>query len=120
MEAMAGLEAERQGLLKPPIERGPREIEFYDGEGVPYDVKAPPSPSLGESWPFEAEISGDAILEQIRETAPNKVTGAEQTVRVILDSSYMNEPDHKVLWDYLEAKATNEELSRIMELNTRL
>ncbi|SEM93513.1 hypothetical protein SAMN05421856_10923 [Chryseobacterium taichungense] len=28
-EAMAGLEAESQGLIKGPIERGPAEIEFY-------------------------------------------------------------------------------------------
>lgn len=119
-EAMAGLEAERQGLVKPPIERGPKEIEFYDGDGVPYDVKTPPSPAPGESWTFKARRSGDSILEQIRKTAKNKVTGDGEPVRVILDSSYMNEADHKALWDYLLANATADELSRIIELNTRL
>lgn len=119
-EAMAGLEAERQGRIKPPIERGPKEIEFYDGDGVPYDVKTPPSPPPGESWTFKARRSGDSILEEIRKTAPNKVTGKNEPVRVILDSSYMNEADHKALWDYLVANATADELNCIIELNTRL
>ena len=106
----------RQG----PDRAGPKEIEFYDGDGVPYDVKTPPSPSPGESWTFNARRVGDSILEQIQKTAPNKVTGKNEPVRVILDSSYMNETDHQALWDYLKANATEDELSRIIELNTRL
>jgi hypothetical protein len=46
-EAMAGLEAESQGLIPGPIKRGPHETEFY-AQGRPWDVKAPPSPSLGQ------------------------------------------------------------------------
>ena len=120
MEAMAGLEAEGQGLVKAPIERGPEEIEFYDGAGVPYDVKTPPSPPSGESWSFNAKRAGNSILNQLWKKFPNKVTGTEEPVQVILDSCYMNEVDHKALWDYLKASATDEELSCIIELNTRL
>lgn len=119
-EAIAGLEAEQQGLIKAPIERGPARIEFYDGDGIPYDVKTPPSPLPNARWPFNARKAGRAIATQLRQRFPNKITGEAEFVRVILDSSYLNTSDHRALWHYLNAHATDEELSRIIEVNTRI
>lgn len=119
-EAIAGLEAEQQGLMKPPIERGPARIEFYDGDGMPYDVKTPPSPPPNARWSFNARKAGRAIVAQLRQRFPNKITGEAEFVRVLLDSSYLNVGDHQVLWSYLNAHTTDEELSRIIEVNTRI
>jgi hypothetical protein len=60
---MAGLEAERLGHVIPPIERGPRGIEFYDNNGVPYDMKTPSSPNPGQHWSFDPEGAGESILD---------------------------------------------------------
>ena len=118
-EAMAGLEAESQGLIKKPIERGPKGIEFYDGDGNPWDVKAPPSPPEGKNWRFDAEQAGDSIIDELRKPDfPNKTTGNLEKRKVILDSSYMNEADHKALRDYIKKEASKEELGRIVEITT--
>jgi hypothetical protein len=118
-EAMAGLEAESQGLLKKPIERGPKGIEFYDGDGIPYDVKAPPSPPENARWPFNAKDSGNSIVKELRKPDyPNKITGELEKRKVILDSTYMNKADHKALWDHIKKNATKEEVSRIIEITT--
>jgi hypothetical protein len=119
-EAIAGLEAEQQGFVKPPLERGPARIEFYDGDGVSYDVKTPPSPPPIARWSFNARKAGRAIVTQLRQRFPNKITREAEFIRVILDSSYLNVRDHQALWAYLNAHATDEELSRIIEVNTRL
>jgi hypothetical protein len=119
-EAMTGLEAEKQGLVKGPIERGPQRIDFYGADGVPYDVKTPPSPPPGAPWPFKPKKPGDAILDQIREEFPNKATGAPEHVKVLLDTSYMTPADRASLWRYLEKNASKDELARIQELQVEL
>lgn len=129
-EAMAGLEAEAQRLIKDPIKRGPRGIEFYDVNGKPWDVKAPPSPKVDQSWQFNPEESGKSILKELRRkvypsgappgTFPNDKTELPEKRQVILDSTYLNETDHKALWNWLNQNLTPEELSRIVEVNTRL
>jgi hypothetical protein len=129
-EAMAGLQAESQGLVKGPIERGPAEIEFYDGDGNPWDVKAPPSAKPGQRDFFNPSITGLAIQKELREkklnendqpgTYPNKNSGIPVKRRVILDSSYLKPDDHKSLWKWLTENLTEEELSRIVEVNTNI
>ncbi len=116
---MAGLEAESQGLLKKPIERGPEGIEFYDGDGIPYDVKAPPSPPANARWPFNTKDAGNSIIKELRKPDyPNKITGVLEKRKVILDSSYMNKADHKALLDYINKNTSKEELNRIVEITT--
>ena len=121
-EAMAGLEATHQKLVPGPLTRGPNEIEFYDAKGNPWDVKAPPSIK------FQALSSGTSIQKQLTKgivaglppgTFPNKLTGIPTPVNVILDSSYMNAADHAALWTWLNTNLTPNELSRIVEVNTR-
>ena len=84
-EAMAGLEAESQGLIPGPIKRGPKETEFYDGEGRPWDVKAPPSPSPDAPWKFNPKQVGKSVQKELSEkrtpkeappgTFPHEITG---------------------------------------------
>jgi len=119
-EAMAGLEAEDQGAITRGITRGPKEIDFYDGNGLPYDVKTPPSPEPGDVWRFSARKSGDSIFKALRETFARQGTNDQEPVRVILDSTYMTDADHAALWQYLKANAQSGELDRIIELVTRL
>lgn len=122
-EAMAGLEvevaAQARGRLRPPIERGPAEIEFYDADGIPFDVKAPPSPPAGARFTFNPAQAGDSILRQVRKTFPNKATGNPENIRVILDASYLIPNDYTALWQHLSQSATPEELSRIITINVQ-
>ena len=118
-EAMAGLETEAQGKIEQPIERGPSEIEFYDANGIPYDVKAPPSPSTGARFSFNPQQSSDSIVNQLRKQFPNKNTGKLEPVKVILDATYLNQNDYNALWQYLEKNATVDELKHIITINVR-
>lgn len=124
-EAMAGLEAEHQGLVPGPITRGPKEIEFYDGNGSPWDVKTPPSPKPGETWPFKPKKIVEGIQKELvgkgtpPGTYPNANTGIPEPRQIILDSSYMNPVDHAALWKDLNSTLTPSELNRIVEVNTR-
>ncbi len=119
-EAMTGLEAEKQGIVKAPIERGPKGIEFYDADGVPYDVKTPPSPPEGAKYKFKPKESGGSILKQIQKKHVNPQTGQEEFVRVLLDTSYMKPDDLASLRKWLSENANADELSRIDELNVKL
>ncbi len=128
-EAMAGLEAEAEGLIPGPIKRGPKGTEFYDAQGRPWDVKAPPSPSPGEKRIFESEAVGSSIRKELRlkatpkdapaGTYPHEKTGLPEPRRVILDSSYMTKEDHKNLWKWLDSNLTSQELKNIVEVNTK-
>ena len=125
-EATAGLEAESQGLVEGPIERGPAEIEFYDRFGDPWDVKTPPSPKTGADWVFDPATIGNSILKELGSkgkppgTFPNKNTGLPAQRKVILDSSYLTPADHASLWNWLEKNLTSEQLGRIVEVNVKL
>jgi hypothetical protein len=130
-EAMAGLGAESQGLIKAPISRGPRGIEFFDGDGHPWDVKTPPSPKPGQGWAFRVQDTGKAILSELRSKAQelpdgsrtppgtftNGKTGIPEPRRVILDCSLLNKADFLSLKQWLAQNLTREELSRILEIN---
>ncbi|MEJ7615942.1 MAG: hypothetical protein WKF30_02955 [Pyrinomonadaceae bacterium] len=105
-----------------PIKRGPAEIEFFDGDGHPWDVKAPPSPeSPGKPFKFDPEQTGEAIKKQLGKSFPSdKPPGAPEPVSVLLDSTYMNKADRDALWKWLTDHLTPNELNRIHEINTRL
>ena len=128
-EAMAGLEAESEGLISGPTKRGPKGTEFYDAQGKPWDVKAPPSPKLGDTWAFKADRVGRSILEELRVKAtpknapagtyPHENTGLPEPRRVILDSSYMTKKDHKALWEWLNNNLTSVELENIVEVKIK-
>ncbi|GEM_PF-1209979 len=120
-EAMAGLEAEAQGLIKGPIERGPAEIEFYDANGLPYDVKTPPSKSSKVPVDMNYSKAATAIEKELRKPLfPNKITNVLEKRRVILDCTYMNETDLAALRNLLKNRLNSEELSRIIEINVKL
>ncbi|WP_294200993.1 hypothetical protein [uncultured Chryseobacterium sp.] len=120
-EAMAGLEAEAQGLIKGPIQRGPAEIEFFDANGLPFDVKTPPSKSSRVPVDMDHPRVGKSIKKELSEKPlfPNNITGVLEKRRVILDCSYMNEIDHTALWKWLNTNLSSEELSRIIEINVK-
>ena len=129
-EAMAGLEAEAQDLIPGPIKRGPKETEFYDADGRPWDVKAPPSPQPGDVWSFRAEQVGNSIRKELRlkstpkgapaGTYPHEKTGFPEPRRIILDSSYMTKENHKALWEWLNKNLTPVELKNIVEVNVNV
>lgn len=126
-EAMAGLEAEHQKLVPGPISRGPKEIEFYDGNGSPWDVKTPPSPTPGAKRLFNVKEVSNSIHKELFGKGtptstgmfPNAITRVLEPKRIILDSSYMNAADHAALWQELNQTLTPADLNRIVEVNTR-
>lgn len=65
-EGKTGVLAIRNGVIKGPLTRGPKEIEFYDSNGYPWDVKSPRSPLANENWQFNIGKIGESILSQVR------------------------------------------------------
>lgn len=131
---MAGIEASKyQDLLPWPISReASGKMEFFDANGVPWDVKGPRSgisPS-GNSF-FNVESSGGSILKELREkkqfqtdpvggTFRNNLTGDIEYRRVILDTTWLNIADYLALKNWMQQNLSFDELSRIVEVNSNL
>ena len=76
-EAMAGLEAESQGLVDGPISRDPSGgLEFIDGNRKYWDVKAPNGKF------FDVGKVGESVQKQLRNVPDAKI---------ILDTSYISD-----------------------------
>ncbi|MBR4127797.1 MAG: hypothetical protein IKR09_09520 [Alphaproteobacteria bacterium] len=122
-EAMSALEAEMSGKVKSPVSRGDTSwIDFYDGEGYPFDVKTPLSPTIGDKWEFNAYGVADTILNQLHKTHPNKFTHEKQPVAVLLDTTYMKPEDLLALRHELRKKTKENRsiLKRVFEVNVQL
>jgi len=117
-EAMAAIEMEKSGIIIPYATRPDSPyIDFYDGRGTPIDVKTPPSPSKKDRWDFYPEIAGKSIISQLEKSHPNLYTNIDEPIYVALDVSYMTEKDRQSLWAYLGEHATEDQISRIVELS---
>lgn len=122
-EAMSALEAEMSGKVKGPVSRGDTSwIDFYDGDGYPFDIKTPLSPTDGDKWEFNAYGVADTVLEQLGKTHPNKFTKEKQPVAVLLDTTYMKPEDLLALRHELRKKTKENRsiLKRVFEVNVRL
>ena len=119
-EAMSGLELESLGHLPFPITRGPAEIEFYDAKGHPYDVKTPRSPEPGDRWTFNERKAARSVVKQLNKSHKNSKTDKDESVRVILDSTYLTPADHSTLWGELRTQLKPEQLGRILEVNVEV
>ena len=108
-EAMAGLEAENQGLIQGPITREQTgDFEFIDANGKYWDVKAPPS--IGMQTPEQIQIAGNSIKNQL--IVPN--------VKVILNCSFMNNNQLVSLRLWLNSNLNSFQLERIIEVNSNV
>ena len=122
LEAMVGLEGEFQSLLRTGITRGSAEIDFFDGAGHPWDVKSPPSPRNGDHFQFDASRAGRSIERKLRgpDGSPrlflNSITDQPEPARILLDSTFMSERDHRALWEWIRNHLSIEEQARIFEL----
>lgn len=105
-EAMAGLEAEKQGMLKAPIQRDPTGAgaEFKDANNVYWDVKSPPGKFFG------VIKDGDPIIKEITLNNNN----------VILDCAWLKQEDLIALRVYLDQNLTTTQRSRVIEVNSNL
>lgn len=122
-EAVSVVEAVFRGALKPPVTRGDDAyIDFYDGGGHPVDVKTPLSPSKSDKWQFDPQSNAETILKQLDVTHKNKLTGKEEPVTVLLDSTYLSREDHAALWHKLRklTKSDRSRLNGITEVCARL
>ena len=122
-EAVSAVEAVLSGALKPPVVRGDDAyIDFYDGNGRPVDVKTPLSPSEGDKWQFDPLSNAETILSQLDVTHKNRLTGKEEPVTVLLDSTYLSREDHAALWHKLRKLTKNDRsrLNGITEICARL
>ena len=122
-EAMSALEAELSGKIKGPVTRSDTAyIDFYDGDGYPFDVKTPPSPKPGDKWEFSAYSVADTILEQLDKTHPNKFTKKEEPVAVLLDTTFMTNRDLLELRRELRRRTKEDRsvLKRVFEVNVKL
>lgn len=122
-EAMAIAEADMSHKIKGPATRSDSPyIDFYDGEGYPFDVKTPLSPKPGDKWEFDPAGNAETILNQLDKDHPNKQTGIKEPVAVLLDTTYMAPQDLVNLQRELR-KRTKENrgiLKRVFEINVRL
>lgn len=122
-EAMAIAEADMSHKIKGPATRSDSPyIDFYDGDGYPFDVKTPLSPKPGDKWEFDPAGNAETILNQLDKDHPNKKTGQKEPVAVLLDTTYMAAQDLINLQRELR-KRTKEDrsiLKRVFEVNVRL
>ncbi len=122
-EAMAIAEADMSHKIKGPATRSDSPyIDFYDGDGYPFDVKTPLSPKPGDKWEFDPVGNAETILNQLDKDHPNKKTGQKEPVAVLLDTTYMAPQDLINLQRELR-KRTKEDrgiLKRVFEINVRL
>lgn len=122
-EAMAIAEADMSHKIKGPATRSDSPyIDFYDGDGYPFDVKTPLSPKPGDKWEFDPVGNAETILNQLDKDHPNKKTGQKELVAVLLDTTYMAPQDLINLQRELR-KRTKEDrgiLKRVFEINVRL
>ena len=122
-EAMTAAEADLSGKIKGPVTRSDSPyIDFYDGEGYPFDVKTPLSPKPGDKWEFDPAGNAETILDQLDKDHPNKITGKKDPVAVLLDTTYMAPQDLENLRRELR-KRTKENrgiLKRVFEINVQL
>lgn len=122
-EAMAAAEADLSGILKGPVSRPDSPyIDFYDGEGYPFDVKTPLSPTKNDRWEFNPYQNAETILKQLDKDHNNKFTGKREPVAVLLDTTYMKPEDRQALWHELRKKTKENRaiLKRIFEVNVKL
>lgn len=122
-EAMAIAEADMSHKIKGPATRSDSPyIDFYDGDGYPFDVKTPLSPKPGDKWEFDPVGNAETILNQLDKDHPNKKTEQKEPVAVLLDTTYMAPQDLINLQRELR-KRTKEDrgiLKRVFEINVRL
>lgn len=122
-EAMSAVEADLSGIIKGPVTRSDSPyIDFFDANGHPYDVKTPLSPTAREKWEFDYVTNAETILKQLDKDHPNKKTGENAPVAVLLDTTYMTPEDHQNLWRELrrQTKEDRSILKRIYEVNVQL
>ena len=120
---MSALEAEMSGKIKGPVTRGDTTwIDFYDGEGYPFDVKTPPSPKEGDRWEFNPYGVADTIISQLNKSHPNKFTKKNEPVAVLLDTTFLTNKDLLALRKELHAQTKDnpEILKRLFEVNVKL
>ncbi|MFA0960939.1 hypothetical protein AB9P05_03980 [Roseivirga sp. BDSF3-8] len=105
-EAMAGLEAESQGLIEGPISRDPSGgLEFIDSNGKYWDVKAPNGKF------FDVVQVGDSIKKQLRNVPDAKI---------LLDTSYINDLQLSDLRNWMSNTLSSTDLNRVVEINSNL
>ncbi|MCR9134141.1 MAG: hypothetical protein NXI08_16365 [bacterium] len=117
-EAMNGIEAERQGLLAGPITRDlDGAVEFFDGDGFPFDVKEPRgnTPTISH---FDAQHFANVVVEELRKP---KIGGKDRSV--ILGATYISNSELLEIRNALlnpTLNLTPEEAKRIFEVNINL
>ena len=117
-EAMAGLEAESQGVLSSPIRREPSgNMDFFDGAGSPWDVKSPRGGNF-----FNVNQVGASIRRELRDKGPfpNGSTGVLEPRNVLLDCTYISDSELVSLRSWLQSNIDISELAKIKEINSNL
>ena len=80
------------------------------------------SPTKTDKWEFDAPRNAETILRQLDKDYPNKLTGENEPVRVLLDTTYMTSSDYAALRHELN-KRTKEDrsvLNNIVTVNVDL
>lgn len=114
-EALAILSAERAGLVAAPVMRSPHaSLDFFDGKGVPIDVKTPRSPGAGEIWLFDVREPLQSIRNQLTLRADNLETRESQGVVVLLDATYLSDRHFLELEEAMKRELTAEQRSRVI------
>ena len=104
-EAMAGLEAESQGLIDGPIYRDQTgNFEFIDGSGNPIDVKAPRGGFVNASQ------VGGSIKSQL----------LDPDVKVLFDATWIDDVELSSIRSWLHSNVNPSDLERVIEVNSNL
>lgn len=115
-EGMSAIEAENQKLIAQGVVRGPanKNFDIYDGSGIPFDIKTPPSTEY-----FNPYQPAKSILSALDRTRPNGLTGNPENVRVLLDTTYLTPVDYQSLKQVLK-ESGNQNLRNIIEVKIKV
>jgi len=94
LEGLAALAAVRYRAVPWPVRRGDdATVDFYDGNGEPFDVK---TPAPGHN----IQAAADSVAHELEgggQTGVNDV----YVPRVVMDTTFLSNGEHAALWGYL-------------------
>ncbi|WP_018926715.1 hypothetical protein [Pseudomonas umsongensis] len=105
-EGLAAIAAMQLHAVPGPVTRGDGgAVDFYDGLGIPFDVK---TPRTG----FNMTTAADAVIHEMEGSQAGNA-GDTYSSRVVLDTTFLTNGERGALWGQLSMYASNRRLIEI-------
>lgn len=105
-EGYAAVAAALVGAVKKPVRRGDGAgVDFYDADGIPFDVK---TPKTG----YKMSDAAESIKHEL-EVIQRGDDGNGYLSRVVVDTTFLSDADHATLWALLSDYKSEERLIEV-------